>query len=60
VDLVYADAPTAFIRRAAERGARTVDGLEVLVRQGARSLELWTDHAAPVDVMRRAVGQPAV
>jgi len=55
VDLVYRDAPTPLARWAEERGARLVDGLEVLVRQGARSLTLWTGRDAPVDVMRRAV-----
>jgi shikimate dehydrogenase len=31
-----------------------VDGLEVLVRQGARSLERWTGRPAPLEVMRKA------
>ncbi|HEX7145231.1 MAG TPA: shikimate dehydrogenase [Gaiellaceae bacterium] len=60
VDLVYGAAQTPFARWAEERGARLVDGLEVLVRQGARSLELWTGEAPPVDSMRRAVVQPVV
>jgi shikimate dehydrogenase len=47
-------------RWAEERGARLVDGLEVLVRQGARSLELWTGEEPPVDSMRRAVVQSVV
>ena len=59
VDLVYGDASTPLARWAAERGARLVDGLEVLVRQGARSLTLWTGREAPLDVMRRAVVQGA-
>jgi len=59
VDLVYGDAPTPLARWAEERGARVIDGLEVLVRQGARSLTLWTGRKAPVDVMRRAVVQGA-
>jgi shikimate dehydrogenase len=54
VDLVYGGAPTPFERWGAERGARVIDGLEILVRQGARSLELWTGREAPVEVMRRA------
>jgi shikimate dehydrogenase len=54
VDLVYGREPTQLSRWAAERGARVVDGLEVLVRQGARSLELWTGRTAPLAVMRRA------
>jgi shikimate dehydrogenase len=38
-----------------------VDGLEVLVRQGAASFERWTGIPAPVDVMQRAVrSQPPV
>ena len=59
VELVYGDAPTPLARWAEERGARLVDGLEVLVRQGARSLALWTGREAPVDVMRRALVQGA-
>jgi shikimate dehydrogenase len=55
VDLVYGDAPTPLARWADERGARLVDGLEVLVRQGARSLAAWTGREPPVAVMRRAV-----
>jgi shikimate dehydrogenase len=54
LDLVYGDAPTALCRWAEAHGARVVDGLEVLVRQGARSLERWTGRAAPLDAMRRA------
>jgi shikimate dehydrogenase len=54
-DLVYGAAPTPVVRWAEERGARVVDGLEVLVRQGARSLELWTGMEPPVETMRQAV-----
>jgi shikimate dehydrogenase len=54
VDLVYGDEPTALSRWAARGGARVVDGLEVLVRQGARSLEHWTGRPAPLAVMRAA------
>jgi shikimate dehydrogenase len=53
VDLVYGEAPTALCRWAEATGARVVDGLEVLVRQGARSLERWTGRSAPLDAMRR-------
>lgn len=54
VDLVYGDGPTALERWAANAGARTVSGLEVLVAQGARSLEAWTGVDAPRAVMRAA------
>jgi shikimate dehydrogenase len=57
VDLVYGASPTPIARWAGERGARLVDGLEILVRQGARSLALWTGLEPPVDAMRRAVLQ---
>ena len=60
VDLVYGVKPTPVVRWAAARGARVIDGLEILVRQGARSLELWTGRAAPVEVMRRAAAGPVV
>jgi shikimate dehydrogenase len=60
VDLVYGAEPTPVVQWAEERGARVVDGLEVLVRQGARSLALWTGEEPPVEVMRRAVLQPPV
>jgi shikimate dehydrogenase len=56
VDLPYPDSATAAAGRAG--GARVVDGLEVLVAQGAASFELWTGVSAPVEVMRRAVGLP--
>jgi shikimate dehydrogenase len=53
VDLVYGSEPTELVRWAQGRGARVIDGLEVLVRQGARSFERWTGRAAPVETMRR-------
>ena len=54
LDLVYGEEPTALCRWADAQGARVVEGLEVLVRQGARSLEQWTGRTAPLDAMRRA------
>ncbi len=54
VDLVYGGAETRLIGEARSRGAVTVDGLEVLVRQGAESLRLWTGLEPPLDVMRDA------
>jgi shikimate dehydrogenase len=54
VDLAYGSADTELVRAAKARGARVVDGLEVLVRQGAASLRIWTGMEPPVDAMRRA------
>jgi shikimate dehydrogenase len=55
VDLVYRSGPTPLLAAAAAHGAGTVDGLDVLVAQGALSFELWTGRTAPLEVMRRAV-----
>jgi len=55
VDLVYRPGGTRLLAAARERGARVVDGLEVLVAQGAVSFELWTGRAAPLEVMQDAV-----
>jgi shikimate dehydrogenase len=48
VDVVYHPLETAWLREAAARGARTVDGLAMLVHQAARQFTLWTSLAAPV------------
>ena len=55
VDLVYGDEPTALARWASNRGARVIDGREVLVRQGARSLERWSGREAPLEAMLAAL-----
>jgi shikimate dehydrogenase len=49
VDLTYRD--TNLLKTAKGYGLRTLDGLPMLVYQGARSLELWTGREAPVDLM---------
>jgi shikimate dehydrogenase len=54
VDLVYRAGGTGLLREAKRTGARTIDGIEILVRQGALSFERWTGRAAPLEVMRRA------
>jgi shikimate dehydrogenase len=54
VDLVYGDAEPPVTSWAARGGARVVDGIEVLVRQGALSFERWTGREAPLEAMRKA------
>jgi len=54
VDMVYGRTEGTLIRAAREAGAETVDGLEILVRQGARSLAGWTGREPSLDVMRAA------
>jgi shikimate dehydrogenase len=56
VDLVYRDGGTRFLEAARTRGADVVDGLEILVAQGAASFERWTGMVAPRTVMREAAG----
>ena len=53
VDLPYPRTATAVASEAA--GGTVVDGLEVLVAQGAASFEIWTGLPAPVEVMRAAI-----
>lgn len=48
-DLTYRETP--FLRAAQAAGLATIDGLQMLVHQGARSFELWTGQPAPVEVM---------
>jgi len=55
VDLVYTDdGDTELLAAARARGCRTVDGVEILVGQGALSFEAWTGRTAPVSIMRKA------
>jgi shikimate dehydrogenase len=54
VDLVYRTGGTVLAREAQRRGSQVIDGLEILVQQGALSFEGWTGRAAPVQVMREA------
>jgi shikimate dehydrogenase len=58
VDLVYGPAETELIRAAKDRGAMAIDGLEILVRQGARSFRIWTGFDAPLATMTQAVRTP--
>ena len=53
-DLVYHPRSTPLLAAAAAHGCRTVDGLGMLVHQGARQLTLWTGVEAPRAVMRAA------
>jgi shikimate dehydrogenase len=46
---------TRFLALAEERGATTLDGLGMLVYQGAIAFTMWTGLEAPTDVMRRAL-----
>ena len=55
LDIVYKPRRTRLLAQAGEAGADTVDGLGMLVHQGARAFEIWTGVAAPVEEMKQAL-----
>jgi shikimate dehydrogenase len=55
LDMVYTEEPSALLAAAALAGATTVDGLEMLVQQGALSLRIWTGEEPSIEAMRTAV-----
>ena len=52
-DLVYRPMETRLIQSAEEAGATVIYGYEMLLEQGARSFEIWTQMEAPRDVMKK-------
>jgi shikimate dehydrogenase len=54
VDLVYRAGGTVLAQEARRRGSQVIDGLEILVQQGALSFTGWTGRVAPLQVMREA------
>jgi len=55
-DLIYIPKPTQFLQLAQQQGAIAIDGLEMLVQQGAAALKIWLQQeTVPVDVMRQAL-----
>jgi len=54
-DLIYDPPLTPLLRAAQERGCAVLNGLGMLVHQGALSFEIWTGRRAPVEAMREAV-----
>ena len=54
-DVIGNPPSTSLLRDAASRGAATLDGLGMLVNQGAISIEYWLDVSPDRDVMRRAL-----
>jgi shikimate dehydrogenase len=57
VDMVYGERRSRLLKAAEGARATVVDGLEILVQQGARSLELWTGRVPDLDVMRAAAAR---
>ncbi len=55
MDLVYEPLETTFLARAREAGGNPIDGLGMLLHQGALAFERWTNLRAPLEVMREAL-----
>ena len=53
-DLVYRPVETPLLKEAKAAGAKCVDGIAMLARQGALSFEIWTGVKPPLDVMERS------
>ena len=56
-DLIYTPNPTQFLKQTQSQGAIAIDGLEMLVQQGAAALQIWLQQPVPVDVMRQSLRQ---
>ncbi|MFO7870229.1 MAG: shikimate dehydrogenase [Kiritimatiellia bacterium] len=54
-DLIYIYPMTRFMKEADASGARVSNGLGMLLHQGARAFQIWTDVEPPVEEMRRAL-----
>ncbi len=55
IDIIYNPSKTRLLADAEKRGAKTINGIEMLVWQGAMAFEIWTGKPAPIAVMRDAV-----
>jgi shikimate dehydrogenase len=51
-DIVYRPLHTPLLRAAQRQGARTIDGLGMLLHQGAKAFEIWTEHTLPIPLIR--------
>jgi len=55
MDIVYNPIETKLAKDAKSMGAKVISGVEMLIYQGAASFEIWTNHPAPIKVMKQAV-----
>lgn len=56
-DMIYQPAATPLLELARQSGCRVANGLGMLLYQGAAALELWSERAAPLPIMRQALGE---
>ncbi len=50
-DVIFNDPRTRFLQEAEKRGAKTINGLGMLINQAAVNFKIWTGQDAPVDIM---------
>jgi len=55
MDIVYAPLQTALLKQAAAAGCQTIDGLSMLLYQGAVQFKIWTGRQPPQEIMREAL-----
>lgn len=54
-DCIYVPSETRFLKEARKKGAKIIHGIEMLLYQGTAQFELYTNHKAPEDIMRKAL-----
>ncbi len=54
MDIVYRPLETRLLKEARAKGCPIIDGLQMLIYQGAAQLELWTGKKAPIEIMAQA------
>lgn len=54
-DIVYSPANTRLLQEARKAGAKTIDGVMMLVYQGAEAFKIWTGRVPPIDIMEKAM-----
>lgn len=58
-DLIYNPPETRFLESARLAGAKTINGMGMMIYQGALAFTLWTGYPAPIEVMRQALQEVA-
>ncbi len=56
-DLIYTPNPTRFLKLAQQQGAIVIDGLPMLVNQGAAALEIWIQQTPPIEIMTQSLAR---
>jgi shikimate dehydrogenase len=54
MDIVYNPIETKLAKDAKAAGAKVINGVEMLIHQGAASFKIFTGKSAPIEVMRKA------